>query len=563
MDAWDQFQDAPEQPQVGSDPWSQFQDAEQSQPVDNRGTFAQPEQAYSPTDGMSVVDRIRAGIGQGFANFGRGVRQAALSAGAYGAESQGDITPQGRQNVIQSEQANISEARRLDAPLLATTGGKVGSFIGNVATLLPTAAIPGANTVTGAGLIGASTGLLQPSTSTKETLTNTALGGALGAGSQYLSQKAASWIGNKLATRQASAQSNEAANSVRDATLKEARQAGYVAPPSTSNPTATNKALESVAGKYATEAEASIKNQRVTNELVKKELGLPKDAQLTEQVLNGVRSKAGQVYKAVKSSGEIIPDQEYLNDVVGLVSGMDDIAKAFPGAKSQSAEQITQLADSLMQDKFPASTAVEYVKNLRKQSSSNFKAVYAGGGDPEKLALAKAQWEAAGTLEDMIGRHLSASGKPDLASQFEKARTLIAKTYSAESALNPGTGNIIARNLATQLKKGKPLSGGFETIAKFAQSFPKATMEPTSSKGVSALSAVLGGGGVLTGHPELLAIAPARMLVRNSLLSQVGQNALAMPTYAPNALGTAALKTTNQLSKYAVPIALSVQASQQ
>jgi hypothetical protein len=74
----------------------------------------------------------------------------------------------------------VAEARRLDAPLNATTAGQVGNVIGTAAMLAPTAMIPGANTMLGAAAIGAGTGLAMPSESTGETLTNVASGGALG-----------------------------------------------------------------------------------------------------------------------------------------------------------------------------------------------------------------------------------------------------------------------------------------------------------------------------------------------------------------------------------------------
>jgi hypothetical protein len=58
-----------------------------------------------------------------------------------------------------------------------TGAGFGGNIAGNVAALLPTALIPGANTLAGAGAIGAVTGALQPSASTGETVKNTLLGG--------------------------------------------------------------------------------------------------------------------------------------------------------------------------------------------------------------------------------------------------------------------------------------------------------------------------------------------------------------------------------------------------
>jgi len=58
-----------------------------------------------------------------------------------------------------------------------------GNLTGAVANTLPAAFIPGANTVAGATAIGAGLGFLQPSTSTRETLINTGIGGAAGGGS--------------------------------------------------------------------------------------------------------------------------------------------------------------------------------------------------------------------------------------------------------------------------------------------------------------------------------------------------------------------------------------------
>jgi hypothetical protein len=104
------------------------------------------------------ASNFAAGMGKAFADIGRGVGQM------VGAVSRKDI----------------EEARKLDAPLMETTGGTVGNIVGNVAALVPTAFIPGANTLTGAATIGAVTGLAQPSAGTGETVGNTILGGVAG-----------------------------------------------------------------------------------------------------------------------------------------------------------------------------------------------------------------------------------------------------------------------------------------------------------------------------------------------------------------------------------------------
>ena len=120
----------------------------------------QPEK-MDATEGMSTFDKVRAG-------FGKAIHDTAQGLG---------------QMVGLTDRADVEESRRLNADLMKTTAGKVGDFAGNVATTLPLAFVPGANTVKGASLLGALTGLIQPSTSTQETLTNTGLGGAIGGGS--------------------------------------------------------------------------------------------------------------------------------------------------------------------------------------------------------------------------------------------------------------------------------------------------------------------------------------------------------------------------------------------
>src|SRR5579859_791387 len=74
-----------------------------------------PQDRYDPTDGMSTTDRVMAGIGRGMVNIGR------HAANLVGLESDQDL----------------AAAQRLDAPLLNTTAGKVGNFVGETAATLP------------------------------------------------------------------------------------------------------------------------------------------------------------------------------------------------------------------------------------------------------------------------------------------------------------------------------------------------------------------------------------------------------------------------------------------
>ena len=121
--------------------------------------LAADREKYSPTAGMSGAEKFLAGAGKAFTDMGRGVSQI------FGGTSTDDV----------------EESRRLDAPLMKTGAGMAGNITGNVAAALPTAFIPGVNTVTGGALVGAGLSAMQPVGQNESRLQNAAIGGATGA----------------------------------------------------------------------------------------------------------------------------------------------------------------------------------------------------------------------------------------------------------------------------------------------------------------------------------------------------------------------------------------------
>ncbi len=341
---------------------------------------------------------------------------------------------------------------------------------------------------------------------------------------------------------------------VKAQTLNEAQKAGYVVPPSSSNPTALNKALEGASGKIQTAQQAAVRNQTVTNKLARQAVGLANDAPLTPESLKGLRATAGEVYQQVAGAGRIAADGQYLDDLAQLGKGVDEIAKDFPEANVGAREQIDKLVNSMLRDSFDASSALKYLRQLRADAAGNL-ASAARNPDPAKQALGMAQREAASTLEDLIGRHLTQQGQPELAQSFEQARRLIAVSHTVENALNEATGNVSAAKLATQLK-GKSYGGELQVAAKFAQAFPKAAKEVNESMpGISPLDYYASiGGSALLGSPHLLALPALRMAIREALLSPFGQKAAVQSAQAagtaPATIGVpaaAALATSTEL----------------
>lgn len=445
---------------------------------------------------------------------------------------------------------DVADARERDAPLMKTTAGKVGNIAGNVADMLPALAIPGVNTALGATALGAGLGLLQPSTGTKETILNTGLGALTGGAGQVVGGALARGATNALARRASAAAASKAENAERDLIWTEARKAGYVTPPTATNPNAMNTALESISGKAATRQKGMAINARVTNDGVRMDLGLAPHTPLTKAVLAGIRTKAGKAYQDVKDA--LTPgfksDKYYFDDLDDVQRGLPSLEKAYPGVTKQADQDITDAIQTARVAAHDGPNAVEYSKFLRAQAKENFQASFGKNGVPAKRALGLAQTRIATALEDLIQRTLKNGGQGNLSTAWNDARTLIAKSHQAEGALRGG--NVSAPRLAQQMRANKLVTGRMGLAAKFADQFEDVAKLPKSGAGVSKLSAALAGflslKGVVTKSPNLIAegltFGAGPYMSRAAMLSRAGQSLLAKPSYRPSLTGSAALQ---------------------
>ena len=334
--------------------------------------------------------------------------------------------------------------------------------------------------------------------------------------------------------------------------IQKARDLGYVIPPTQANPTMLNRAMEGVAGKLTTAQNASAKNQEITNKLASKALGLPEDTFISPEVLTNIRNTAGQAYENLKLSGTIKTSPKFIQALDNIKPYQDAIqaSKDFP---QRAANPIIEVIDSLKRPNFDVNSAVSKINVLRNDSDLAFRQ-----GDN---ALAKANKDASQVLENTIENYLTNTKQTDLLDKFRNARTLIAKTYSVEKALNPASGTIDATKLANQLKSKKPLTEELKSIAEFSSQFPKASQTTEKMGSLPQISPldVLGATGVggvsyLGGNesPErnaLLALM-ARPAARSLALSPMVQNKLIQQPSKPNDLARLLMmKSANQLTQ--------------
>jgi len=229
----------------------------------------------------------------------------------------------------------------------------------------------------------------------------------------------------------------------------------------------------------------------------------------------------------VKSLPEVPTDQAFKDGAAKLGERLRQLSSEFPEIVSNP--ELEKLSDTLAnKDKLTPQGAVSLVRKLRSDSKANIR-----NQDPNKQALGYAQRDAAGLIDDLLDRQITAAGKPGLVDRYKQARQTLAKVHDLESATNEATGDVDAQKLSKLQGRGAPLTGDLKTIADAATAFPKA-MQPVARMGgyqpysVLDMWAALGGTvpALMTGNMRDLAIPAAmlsRPLVRNYLLSHFHQ----------------------------------------
>jgi hypothetical protein len=308
--------------------------------------------------------------------------------------------------------------------------------------------------------------------------------------------------------------------------IDKARASGYVIPPTQANPSFVNRTIEGISGKAATSQNASARNQVVTNKMAAQALGLPEDTVLTGQVLKDVRDTAGKAYENLGLSGRVKTSQKFNQALDDIAKDAIKAEKDFPTGKNS----VIELVNSLKSPSFDVDSAVSKIRLLRKDADK----AYAAGD----TALGSANKKASEVLENTIEAHLANTKQTDLLDKFRDARQLIAKSYSVEKATNTVTGTVDAKKLASQLQRGKPLSGELKDVAEFSARFPKAT-QTTEAMGslpqFSPLDYVAGGlGSLATGNVAPVAVVAGRPILREVALSNPVQNRLVQKAPMPS-----------------------------
>jgi hypothetical protein len=293
--------------------------------------------------------------------------------------------------------------------------------------------------------------------------------------------------------------------SQRSKTLDAGRELGLSVLPSSIDPSGKNKFLESVAGAADRKRIVQKANVPAVDNAFKDQMGIPREMDITPEVLGEVRRQKGQVYE----------------DIRGLTAKAEqDLAdfetKTFGSAASDPHQLAVLKSDpkvkAVWEDlQTKAAGSVDKLKQLRADTQDAFNSYYRSEvKDPAKLDEAHALADQATDMAQKIEDSMRALGKPELADQLVANRKAIAQSYDVEKALNPGDFSVSARKIGQRFKEGKT-SGAAETVARMQRAFPDMFRDQSSitSEGVEKLGlwarAALGMQSLKTGHPILAA----------------------------------------------------------
>jgi hypothetical protein len=373
--------------------------------------------------------------------------------------------------------------------------------------------------------------------------------------------------GSKVPARQAKLNTLKAQNAAKDATAKAAADLGIKFDPSTRNASLSTRLTEFLSGRPELNSLLSANNADKVNAVGRRALGLADDASLDPHTFTSLRNTAGQAHEALRGEGKIAIDSKLFDDLDALESKWTTANKSFPLTKNPAKATLDELrySDQVLPSgtRQPLSHAdadgiVSKIQDLRDKAD----AAYA---DPATKHLGKVYKGAAKALEDQLERGLTVKlNKMNPASMqwahffdekvanFRKAREDIARSYAVQSAMDGS--DLSAVKLASQLAKGKPLTGELKTIAETGKYFPnavrvvsKSNASPVSFADVRAggTGTTIGAGIAAAGFPIIGAPIVAgsiigRPALRHFQASKFGQKHLAQPNYKASYLGPGA-----------------------
>lgn len=357
---------------------------------------------WEQQDGLGIADRV--------ANVAEGAGLA-IKAPFIGGGNLLGMVPDERVSQFKQEVSDNAEK----------PGGFGGQILGGGLVAAPPMMIPGMQGPAAQTAIGSLYGLTYPAESGNERALNT-LSGATGSLFGYGVGKGINSANSGfLKSAEQNAASEAAKNATRDAMIKQSLEAGYTLPPATLKHSFMNNLKESIAGKYATEYEASTRNQKITDALARKAAGLADDESINPDTLKAARDSIKKPYQDIAG--------------LGLQKQLDELDRVRNEAQKAWKEYDRQGTRASLND----------YHQFKQEATA---------------------------LEQKIEQVLAFKKRPELIDEFRNARRRLAMNHDVENAMIEGSGSIDGRVIGRATQRGDKLTDELKMIGEFSNNFP-------------------------------------------------------------------------------------------
>lgn len=454
-------------------------------------------QKYGATSGMGKGEKALAGAGKAYVDVGRGLKQ---------------LTG----NMSREE---VDATRATDAELMRSGAAVAGNIVGNTAVALPTMYIPGANTYTGAALIGSGLGAVQPVGTNDSRALNMGLGAAGGMAGKFVGDRIANWAASPrrapMATGESSTGGAAGAGAAADIQIQPGqagaetaitgtmeaggRGGGYtfgtVGDDASAGLSASQRAImergqslgmrttpgQATGSRALQQLEAKLESQPMTsgpfnaikannarqiNRAWAQAIGENAD-ELNSAVLDRAVTRIGGVFDdAADDATRAIEPQRFMETYAGIQQEARGLTRGFEN--HPLVEDLVSFAHK------GAATGKQLQTLTSKLGKAAYKEMTSPMGDRD---LGMALYQAKDYVDDLLQQGMTQARRESFQQARQQYRNLMLLT-SRSTVLNPSTGTINPRSLASVLQSkdkagftyGRNQSPAYDSV-RFAQAF--------------------------------------------------------------------------------------------
>ena len=322
-------------------------------------------------------------------------------------------------------------------------------------------------------------------------------------------------------------------NTKKNKIMQQSSDEGYVfIPSSTDRPAAFERLKESSIGTGKAVELAQETNQKVTNNLIRKYLGVKYDIPLNLELTEKIRKLNGKVYGQIDDLPARPPVTKTVEKTTNTFPFVSNIVSDTENVVTKQYRNGREILEDLKDTRLRSQNYWSEYKQQRTVSAR----------DNAILLEKKAE-----KLEDELIDIAKYNNKPELIPELKEARKQIAKAHLVQKALNDVSGDVDAKVISKLAYDKKLVDPNIKKVAQMYKGFPSLTKIPkvSSPSPFSVLDVGLSGYGFATGNPALGIPIIGKIMAAKSLGLGVNSRKIInrqlsrpIPEFQPNLIGS-------------------------